>query len=79
MDEQQRILRMSDAELESYVDAAPAGNLWRNFALEELSRRRLRSIEKGHWALTPTFWVIVATLIFAIIAAWPVIRGWFPG
>lgn len=79
MDEQERILKMSDAELELFLDNAPAGNLWRNFAVEELSRRRLRSIEKGHWTLTPTFWVIVATLIFAFIAALPAIREWFRG
>src|SRR3990170_3769489 len=71
------ILKMSDAELEKYLDSAAFGTMGRNHAFEELTRRRLRSISKPHWTLTPAFWVIVATMIFASIAAWPVIRDFF--
>jgi hypothetical protein len=35
-------------------------------------------LRKPHWTLTPSFVVIVLTMIFAAIAAWPVIREWFP-
>jgi hypothetical protein len=35
-------------------------------------------LKKPHWTLTPSFAVIVLTMIFAAIAAWPVIREWFP-
>jgi hypothetical protein len=29
-----------------------------------------------HWSTVPMFWVAVGALIFAAIAAWPVIRDW---
>ena len=75
----QELSKMSDTELETYLNSAADASWGRQLAFQELTRRRLRSIAKGHWALTHTFWVIFATQIFAIIAAWPVIRGWFPG
>ena len=71
------VIGLSDAELEEYLNIVPAGHLLRIVAYEELSRRRLRSIAAGHWTTTPAFWVTVAALIFAMIAAWPVLRGWF--
>ena len=37
----------------------------------------LRELKKAHWTLTPGFWVTVAAMVFAAIAAWPVIREWF--
>jgi hypothetical protein len=33
-------------------------------------------LKKPHWTLTPSFLVILLTMIFAAIAAWPVIREW---
>jgi hypothetical protein len=74
---EQDIIKMSDAELEEYLNIVPAGHLLRPVAYEELSRRRLRSIAAGHWTTTPAFWVTVGALIFAMIAAWPQIREWF--
>lgn len=73
----EEISEMSDGDLEKYLDSSAFGSMNRHLALEELTRRRLRSISKPHWTLTPAFWVIVATMIFAAIAAWPVIRGFF--
>jgi len=73
----EEISKMSDGDLEKYLDSAAFGSMNRHLALEELTRRRLRSISKPHWTLTPAFWVIVATMIFAAIAAWPVIRDFF--
>jgi hypothetical protein len=38
-----------------------------------------RKIAKPHWSVTPGFWVALAAMVFAAIAAWPVIREWLPG
>lgn len=42
--------------------------------------RKLKSsvdeLREPHWTMTPSFWVSVAAMIFAAIAAWPVIRAW---
>ena len=34
---------------------------------------------KEHWSLTPSFYVLCATAIFAAIAAWPIIHDWIWG
>ena len=41
-------------------------------------REAVQSLKEPHWSLTPGFIVIFVTMIFAAIAAWPVIREWFP-
>jgi len=48
-------------------------------AIEESQKLHsaVQKLHKPHWSLTPSFAVIVLTMIFAGIAAWPVIRGWF--
>jgi hypothetical protein len=71
------IRKLSDDDLDDYLDVADYSSSGRNFAVEEFNRRKLRSIAQPHWSLTPIFWVAVATLIFAAIAAWPVIRHFF--
>ena len=38
----------------------------------------VQRLGKPHWSLTPGFVVILLTMIFAAIAAWPVIREWLP-
>jgi hypothetical protein len=38
---------------------------------------RLRELKKPHWSLTPSFIVLILTMVFAAVAAWPVIREWF--
>jgi hypothetical protein len=75
----QEIAKMSDAELEKLVDTVPFGHMHRINALEELNRRQLRAIAhaKPHWTLTPAFWVAVLAMVFAAIAAWPVVREFF--
>ena len=72
------IAKMSDADLNDFLKTVPEGRLDRQVAFEEFTRRRLLAIEKGHWTLVWGFRVMVATLIAAAIAAWPVIREWFP-
>jgi hypothetical protein len=39
---------------------------------------RERMARKPHWTITPAFIVGLLAMIFAAIAAWPVIRDWFP-
>lgn len=38
----------------------------------EVSHRAIRK----HWTLTPGFIAVVITMVFAGIAAWPVVQGW---
>jgi hypothetical protein len=38
---------------------------------------RLVELKRPHWSLTPSFIVLLLTMFFAAIAAWPVIREWF--
>ena len=33
-------------------------------------------LAEPHWALGPSFWVAVAAMVFAAIAAWPVVQAW---
>jgi hypothetical protein len=37
---------------------------------------RLIDLKKPHWSLTPVFIVTTLAMLFAAIAAWPVIREW---
>lgn len=71
------IKSMSEEDLEKYLDTAEYDTIGRDLAMQELMRRRLRLISKPHWTLTPGFWVILLAMIFAAIAAWPVIRDFF--
>jgi hypothetical protein len=72
----QEVSEKSEAELENILDSAPYGHMDRNLAFEELTRRRLRSVSRRHWTVTFGFWIAVAAMVFAAIAAWPVIREW---
>jgi hypothetical protein len=42
-----------------------------------LDARRHQELKKPHWTATPNFWVAVLAMIFAAIAACPVVREWF--
>ena len=44
----EKILKMSDMDLEEYLATAPYGTMGRNFAFEEYTRRKLSSIAKSH-------------------------------
>jgi hypothetical protein len=65
-------------------DAAFADWLLRQLGLSA-PKRELLLIEisspgkKEHWSLTPSFFVLCATAIFAAIAAWPIIHDWIWG
>jgi hypothetical protein len=73
----EELARMSESALEDFLNTGEHGTRERQFALEELQRRRLGSIAKPHWTLTPMFWIALVGAVFAGIAAWPVIRGFF--
>lgn len=42
----------------------------------ELETRTAKVARTPHWTLTPLFVVAVVTMVFAAIAAWPVIQEW---
>jgi len=65
--------KMSNEELERIIGTASGTSASSNSALWELQRRHLNP----HWTLTPSFWVAVTAMLFAAIAAWPVIQGRF--
>lgn len=43
-----------------------------------LEDRRHRELKQPHWTLTPGFIIAFLAIVFAAIAAWPVIRDWLP-
>ena len=73
--------KMSDSDLEQIIVDHPGGSPYSTSAFYELQKRHLEKavnqISKRHWTLTPAFWVAVAAMVFAAIAAWPVVRDWF--
>jgi len=51
----------------------------RQAATEATLAELLKAVEKGpkaHWSRTLGFWVAAIAAMAAVIAAWPVIRGW---
>ena len=46
-------------------------------AKAELDIRLAEASERVHWTVTPGFIVAVLAMIFAAIAAWPVLLSWF--
>jgi hypothetical protein len=73
--------KMSVEELEHILAKyRPGDTPFGAAASYELQRRYLEKavhqISKPHWTLTPAFWVAVAAMLFAAIAAFPVIQGW---
>lgn len=72
----------SDEALEQTIRTAGTGSPAHAAAYAEVQRRHnariVAHVFTPHWTLTSAFWVGVLILIFAAIAAWPVIREWFP-
>ena len=72
---------MSDEKLEGILAKyRPGDTPFVAAASNELQRRRLEKVttqlSTPHWTLIPAFWAIIATMIFAAISAWPVVRAW---
>jgi uncharacterized protein YhaN len=49
-------------------------------AIESIEKLHLamQKLQKPHWTMTPNFWIALFAMIFAAIAALPVIREWIP-
>jgi hypothetical protein len=45
---------------------------------QNILKSSVEDLKKPHWTLTPSFWVAFMAMVFAAIAAWPVMRDWFP-
>ena len=67
----------TDDELENCVTEFHANRRFSSRAKTILDRRRHRELKEPHWTSMWGFWVIVLGTVFAVIAAWPVIQGWF--
>ena len=48
-------------------------------ARNQLTFLRHQETLRTHWTITPTFWVVLLAMIFAGIAAIPIIQSWFQG
>jgi len=81
------IVMSHDAAFADWLPKASKAEI--NWLLRQLGlsapKRELLLIEissagkKEHWSLTPSFFVLCATAIFAAIAAWPIIHDWIWG
>jgi hypothetical protein len=70
--------KYTDEQLEAVLNS---GTYSAGLAAWELQRRQLESMKTAlkpthHWTATPAFWVALIAMVFAAIAAWPVIREW---
>ena len=75
--EMKDIPKLSDEELSKIIDVGNIEARGYQLAYQEYTRRKLDRISKRHWTLTPGFWVAILAMIFAFIAALPVIRQFF--
>jgi hypothetical protein len=58
------------------TDCRVAGELELEKRKQQRENEQLKELKKPHWSLIPSFIVILLTMLFAAIAAWPVIREW---
>lgn len=77
--------RCSDAQLIQLAADGPTLPILLEVMKEEIELRRHRemtkhliALRKPHWSIIPVFWFTLATMVFAGIAALPVIFGLFP-
>ena len=66
-------------DVEGFIDGSSPTNSVHQHAIAERDKRYHELLRKPHWTLTPGFWVAFAAMVFAAIAAWPVIREWIFG
>ena len=78
-----------DREIREWLRVAPIGDVEgfiagsspvhaiHQHAINERDRRYALRAREPHWTVTPGFIVAVLAMIFAAIAAWPVIVSWF--
>jgi hypothetical protein len=68
------------SELDEFIKLAPSQGLEGSTDLVEatLHRKAAQAALRPHWSITPGLIVGFLAMIFAAIAAWPVIQGWLP-
>ena len=71
----ERLIKMTKESQSSPDNAKAAIELHKRKIRRE--NEQLRELKKPHWSLTPSFVVLLLTMLFAAIAAWPIIREWF--
>lgn len=64
------IPKMSESELEEFFDSAEFDTRGYTYALQLLTAKRLKSLKKHHWSVTPLFWVSVVGAVAAVVAAY---------
>jgi hypothetical protein len=64
------IPKLSTKELEEYLDAETTeyDHRGRAYALEEYNRRKLKEAAKTHWSTTPTFALVIISVVVAVLA-----------
>lgn len=70
------IIEATDAELDDFIFCTSSIPARHNVGLAERSKRQFNQLKKPHWSLTWGFIVAFLAMVFAAIAAWPVIREW---
>jgi len=65
----EEIPKLSTKELEEYLDAETTeyDHRGRQYALEEYNRRKLKIMSERHWSITPTFFLVLISVILALV------------
>jgi len=74
------IIESTDEQLDEYILRTSNSNSagLHRMALAERNKRQFNHLKKPHWTMTPGFIVGFLAMVFAAIAAWPVIQRWIP-
>lgn len=72
------ILECTDEQLDEYILNTGGNERLHRMALAERQKRHFKHLSKPHWTMTPGFMVAFLAMVFAAIAAWPVIQRWIP-
>lgn len=70
------LLTATDEQLDEYIAKISGNEVLHRAAIAERDKRHFRHLKKPHWSTTPGFIVGFLAMVFAGIAAWPVIREW---
>lgn len=73
-----RIKRMTDDELDTELMSHANNDMGRHIVLAEMGRRAVTEAAKPNRLTKWALFIAVLSMVFAAIAAWPVIRAWFP-
>ncbi len=73
-----RLLRGSTELIDEFLVECPADTGLRRVIMAEKGRRSVDRLAAPHAVFWWSLVVMVVTMLLAAIAAWPVIRSWFP-